>query len=257
MKQALTLGGRCLATYIAVMLLSPMLLGSIGGDWYWAQVALNILLLGAFLYLTYIDGSARGEHAATVSATIRRIQGEGRPAGMELDAKRHMPKVALIAYLVVAVPFALVATANLIAEPYYPPVLLDEAALDSSDAEYQAELSAALQEGETDQTEVPVPLQTPENKAETDSVNPFSVAARLVFIPLLSMFRAFAQNPHGLNLLFLLWAFVMPLGEAVGYLSGPRFRQKKLDAITKGKKKKLRNLKVNQPKPPRAPKTEV
>ena len=58
-----------------------------------------------------------------------------------------------------------------------------------------------------------------------------------------------------LNALFFLFALPVPLFQSIGYLLGPKLRAKKLHDIALGKKRKMRNLKVN--KKPRTPKAEV
>lgn len=234
MKQGLILGGRALGSYAAAVLLCPLVLGGIGPEWHWAQIALNVLLLLAMVYVMYVDGGARGERAATLSATLKRMRESGQPIDPALSARRFMRGVALIAYLTAAVPLMLVAAANLIAEPFYPPVITTEPVAPDAPDETM-----------------------PEAETEPTVINPYNLTARVIFLPALSMYRSFADNPHGLNLMFLAMALLSPLAEPLGYLSGPRWRRKKLEAIKAGKRKKQRNLKVNRPAKPTGPKPLV
>ena len=263
MKQGLKLAGRALATYFLMLILSLLILPGIGGDWYWAQIVLNVLMLGVMALLMYADGGTQGEHAATISATAERMRAEGRPVE-DLKAKCFTRRAALVCYLVILTPFLLVACVNLIAEPYYPPVIIEQ-----SDYDLDAALDAPMQtevqiDPKTDiqaEGQIAIP-QGAENSTETSeaeqSINPFNVAARAVFMTTLSIYSLLGQNPHGLNLLFILFALLIPLPETLGYLAGPKLRQKKLIAIEKGKRRKMRNLKMNKRQPkPREPKHEV
>lgn len=245
-KQGLKLGGRALSTYILGMVLCLLLCASIGGEWYWAQVLLNLALLAGMGLLMFNDGGYRGERACTMTATVERMNSEGKQPSSDMLGGQFDKRVAVVGFLVCALPLLIVAGVNLIAEPYYPPVIVEETDLT---LEEQAEQYEALSDEEK------AALQA---EAEATPTNWPNVVTRVVFMPFVSVFRPFGQNPHGLNLLFVLLAMLASLPAPIGYLCGPMLRRKKLIDIEKGKKRKLRKLKVHQkPKEPRKPKMEV
>ena len=86
-------------------------------------------------------------------------------------------------------------------------------------------------------------------------INWVNVGARVVFMPYVFSYGLVSNAT--LNLLFLLYGFPMPVAAFVGYMMGPKLRQKKLKDIALGKKRKMRNLKVNRQRKPRGPKAEV
>ena len=92
-----------------------------------------------------------------------------------------------------------------------------------------------------------------EESEEDVVINPVNVVARAVFMPYVSVYTLVSGKV--LNALFFLFSLPLPAACAAGYLMGPKMRDKKLHDIAKGKKRKMRNLKVN--KKPRTPKAEV
>lgn len=246
MKQGLAMGGRALSTYVVSMVLLLLVGLGISDDWYWLQLVINVAMLGGMGMLLFSDGGVRGERACTLDVTRERMRADGHTPDPSVEHNGFSQKAMLVAYLTAVLPLLLIAGVNLAVEPYYPaPVFesspwLDEALSgEHTEAEIQALVDA---NAPTD--------------AEPTLVNWANVVARIAFIPFLASYRWFYQDPHGLNLLFVAFALLYPLPEIAGYAMGPKLRVKKLQAIQKGKKRKMRNLKVNQ-KRREPPKPEV
>lgn len=247
-KQGLKLGAGALITYFISAILSMTLLVEMSGKWYALQVILNLVLFGLMALLMFQNGGNAGEKACTITATVERIRQEGREPDPKVLKGRFDKRVALIAFLTCALPLFIVAGVNLAAEPYYPPVLVDPAAPTVEEiAQQYSEMS--------DEERAAFDAQIAEEKTPTNWVN---VVARVVNMPYICVYSPMGMNPHGLNLLFLLFAVVSALPTPIGYLCGPALRKKKLMDIEKGKKRKMKRLKVNRkPRKPSPPKMEV
>lgn len=245
MRQGLNMGGRALGTYVMALVLALLAGLGISSDLYWLQISINVFLLAGMCLMLLSDGGVRGERACTTTATIARMEKEGKTPDETTRAGRFERKNALIGYIAAALPLLLLACANLVAEPFYPPVIIEETQIDlDMSVESEEEAQAYLQAHEPPEEETPV--------------NWINVAARVGFSPVMASYWAFRQNPHGLNLLFLAFSLIWPLPQTIGYLRGPALREKKLRDIEKGKKKKMRNLRVNKkPRTPKPPKMEV
>lgn len=253
-KQGLKMGWRALGVYLMAVVLCALLCLPIGADWYWAQVLLNLALLAAMGLLSFSDGGYRGEKACTMSALERRLLQEGRTPGPEVAAGKFYPAAALAAFLTCALPLLAIAGVNLAAEPYYPAAVEQEQAQEQEALLEQLEQLDQMSPEEQEQAL----LEAQELAQQAGPTNWFNVVARITFMAFVFLYQPFAQNPHGLNWLFLALALLPALPAPIGYLLGPRLRRKKLMDIEKGKKRKLKRLRVHQkPKTPKEPKREV
>ncbi|MEG0934086.1 MAG: hypothetical protein RSJ41_00695 [Clostridia bacterium] len=245
MKQGLKLGGRALAIYLMDAVLSLLVLGGIGDDWRWMQLVLNGLMLAGMAVVMFESGAYRGERAATLSATVERMQEENHVPDEATRAGCFSKKVAGICALTVLLPLLAVASINLIAQPLYPPVMAEE---NAPTPEELGAMLAGMNEGERAQYE----MELREQVAKTNYV---SVATRLVFMPMVGVYGFFGRNPTGLNWLFVLFSALVALPAALGYLLGPQYRAKKLEQMRKSNRRKLRKAKVSAQRRP--PKPEV
>ncbi len=246
------MGARALGVYGIALVLCAMLCLPIGGDWYWAQALLNVALLAGMGLMSFADGGYRGERACTVAALEQRQLQEGRTPGPEVAAGKFYPAAALVAFLTCALPLLAVAGLNLAAEPYYP-----QAVVDSAQAQQQEALLEQLEQMTPEEQEQAL-LEVQELAQQAGPTNWFNVVARITFMAYVFLYQPFAQNPHGLNCLFILLALLPALPAPIGYLLGPKLRKKKLVEMEKGKKRKLKRLRVHQkPRTPREPKREV
>lgn len=241
--------GRAIGSYAVTAFLALILLAGVGASQIWIQIGLSFVLIAGMCYISFLDGGARGERACTVSATVERIKNENGKVESDMLKDCFSKKVALTAYALIASVLLLVSVINIIAAPYYPPVII------SSVNEMSLEEMAAAYEAMTDEEVAAMRAEAEKARAST---NYFNVAARAVFMPFFSVYPSFNDNPEGLNLLFLLFSVLIPIPEVAGYLMGPSLRVRKLKAIEAGKKRKLKKLRVNQKKREiKPPKMEV
>lgn len=246
LKQGLKMGLHALGTYFIFMVVCLLLCSTMGEDYYWIQVVLNLMLLGGMGALMVNDGGYRGEKACTAAATMERMEKEGKQVPDEMRKTGFFRGAALVAYLTVAIPLLALAGVNLAVEPYYPAYVAEE-----SDLSFEEQSQQYLEMTEEERAALT-------EEAASHPINWTNVAARAVFMPYVAVYHFFEQNPHGLNLIFVLFALLSALPESIGYLCGPSLRKRKLTEIQKGKKRKMKKLKVHQaPKEPRKPKMEV
>ena len=192
---------------------------------------LNIAVLLGFILVAFNEGAYNGEKACTLAVSLEKQMKEGRVVDEKMRSQVFSKKTGVTMLVICLMPFLLISLLNLAVAPMYP----------------ETESVQVEHEKWTDPNEI----------AETQEirVNPVNIAARLVYMPYVF---SYSLVPNAtLNLLFLLYAFPMPLAAFIGYMMGPKLRQKKLRDIALGKKRKMRNLKVNRQRKPRGPKAEV
>lgn len=229
MKTSLKMAAHLWGYHILMLVIAVFFLSSMGDSWY--GIALNVLLLAAMVMMAFNDGIYQGEKGCTLAASLEKQAKEGRRIDEKLKNQVFNKKVAAWVLILGSLPFLLVSAVNAAVAPLYPeiPVL--------SEAEPEEEKSFSFAE-----------------ESEEDVViNPVNVVARAVFMPYVSVYTLVSGKV--LNALFFLFSLPLPAACAAGYLMGPKMRDKKLHDIAKGKKRKMRNLKVN--KKPRTPKAEV
>ena len=219
--------------YLVAVLVSVLFLSSLNTGV--IQLVLGVVLLAAFVLLAYSDGAYNGERGCTLNATIEKQVKEGRSVAEQTARYAFSRKTAIVTFVICLIPFLAVSTINLIAEPFFPETVVEEE---------EEEHEAFYFDYDADPTE-----------RETVRTNWAKIVARVLYMPYVFVYERVSN--HTLNWLFMLFAFVMPTSQLVGYLSGPRLRKKKLHDIALGKKRKMRNLKVHKDKGPRRPKAEV
>lgn len=230
MKTGLKYATRIWLYHILLLILGMMFLAGISNDV--LRIGLNVLMLAAMLLMSFNEGAYNGEKACTLAASLEKQLKEGRT--LDDKAKEQVFSRRIGAWLMIfgCLPFLLVSTVNAIVAPYYPEVVVQEEEEDTVGDfafDYDAE------------------------EEEAAPVNKVNVFARLVFMPYVSIYTMVRGNV--LNALFFLFSLPLPAAATVGYLLGPKMREKKLKDIARGKKRKMRNLKVNRK--PRQPKAEV
>ncbi len=268
MKPAFKMGWQMLVYHIIAMVLSLMFVSMLGSA-LWLQIILSLALLAAYCFMLYSDGCSRGERAATLSVQTDRQREVGRAVDPDLAQDCFKPSTAWKGYLIGICLTALIAICNIVAEPFFPPFQpmsdeeLSELNASMQTAQQQLAMQPELEAGP--EGELVVPDETPAPAVVADEagaadvrINPFNIVARIVFTPFLFLYTPLQHHAVLLNWLFLVLALAVPLLAPIGYLQGPRLRQKKLIMIEQGKKRKMRNLKVNKkPRGPKGPKMEV
>ena len=198
------------------------------------SIIMNVMLLLGVMAMAFNEGSYSGEKACTLAVSLEKQLKEGRRIDEKLKAQVYDRKVAAWIMIFGAAPLLLLSTINVIVAPLYPePVAVIEEAEDAVG-------SFAFDYDD-------------EKQEETVPINVVNVISRIVFMPFVTVYNMVSSSV--LNALFFLFSLPMPLMEAIGYLNGPKMREKKLKDIARGKKRKMRNLKVN--KKPRQQKAEV
>lgn len=210
-------------------------------DWLWLQATLSILLYAGFCMMAYNEGGWSGERACTVEKTISKRIAEGKGVAPEMEKQRFNKKHAVVCFLIVSIPLCALATANLIASPNYPAIDIAEEGAQSDDPfSYDASQTGA---------EAPV---------EPMGSLLLRVITRFVFLPLIALYSVLQNNQTLLYIVFIPFSFIMPACTAIGYLNGPKIRDKKLLDIARGKHRKQRGLLVNRnQRGPKQPKPEV
>jgi len=221
----------------------------------------GLLVYALFVMLLYGDGADRGERASTLLATVEKLESENKDVDEQFKKQTFLKKRAVIAFLASSLPFALLAIVNLIfADPgsvsentlgtitrivFLPVTWLSRVITDlvgweldglwqSASSVYQGLLDY---EGGLDISLLPAAMNTTAS---------FATAYNLHYVTIL---RAS----------FIVLAFIPPAAQMIGYLQGPKLRDKKMKEIAKGTRKKRKKLKVfgNKKSGPRQMKPEV
>ncbi len=235
MKMGLKYATHVWGYYAVALAIGLMFLSGMGSTWF--AIALDAVLMLAIMLMVFNDGAYNGEKACTLTVSLEKQFKEGRRIDEKLKAQVFNRKIAAWILIIGALPFLLISAVNAIVAPLYPEVIYDQAA----EQEQQEKVGSFEFDYSDEQQEPGAP------------VNGVNVIARLVFMPFVSVYTMVRGNV--LNALFFLFSLLLPCMEAVGYLCGPKMRDKKLHDIARGKKRKMRNLKVN--KKPRQQKAEV
>ncbi len=231
MKVSFSYAMKTWGIYLVLVLIAVLFLAGTSGSA--LMMALNVVLVAGFALLAFNDGAYNGEKACTLEASIEKQLKEGRVVDERTRQYTFSRKTGVVMFAICLAPFLLLSVLNLAVAPLYP-------------ANETAEVEEVEREPFT------YDYEAAENP-DRGSVNVVNVVARVVFMPYVFTYNLVSASV--LNLLFLLYSFVIPSAAFVGYMMGPRLRMKKLHDIALGKKRKMRNLKVN--KGPRRPKAEV
>ena len=219
--------------YAVLVLLSVLFVSGLGSGV--LAIVMNAVLLLAFLALVFNEAAYNGEKGCTLAATLDKQVKEGRTVDERTKKQVFSRKTGVIMLLICLAPFLIVSTVNLIVAPQ----VLDMSA-------------PAVEEEEEEEDAF---SYDPDATVEAAPVCRANVVARLVYMPFVTSYSYVTNG--ALCGLFMLYAFITPLTAFVGYMLGPKLRQKKLHDIALGKKRKARNLKVHKQRTPRGPKAEV
>lgn len=234
MKMGLRYVTRVWGYYGLLLLLGVLFLGNISTTG--VALALNAALILIGMLMAYNEGAYSGEKACTLAASLEKQMKEGRNIDEKLRSQVYNKKIAAWILIIGSAPFLLISAVNAIVAPFYPEIMNEP----------------AVEEG-AEETTGAFEFDYSEEEAEPVSVNWVNVIARVMFMPFVSVYTLVRGNV--LNALFFLFSLPLPAACAYGYLMGPKLRDRKLHDIAKGKKRKMKNLKVN--KKPRQQKAEV
>ena len=232
MKMGLKLSTHIWSYHLLMALIGLIFISGMGGAWYGLLV--NAALILGMIVMALNEGAYHGEKACTLAVSLEKQIKEGRRIDEKLKDQVFNKKIAAWILIIGSLPFLLVSAVNAIVAPFYPEITVDEMQV--------AESTVGSFE-----------FNYEEQETEEAIVNPVNIVARLVFMPYVSIYTLVSGRV--LNALFFLFSLLLPGAEAVGYLLGPKMRERKLKDIARGKKRKMRNLKVH--KKPRQPKAEI
>jgi len=218
--------------YLADALLCGLFLMSFA-DWVIVQAVVCLLLLIGFCMMCYNEGGWSGEKDVTLDRTAEKRIEEGKMNKADY-VRAFNKKHALACFLAASIPLCALAVANLAVSPAYPePTALTEQTENTQDPFYYNDSAAQI--------------------AEEAAANPepagqmaLRVGTRVAFVPLLPLFTLLHEHRTILYIIFIPFSFVMPACTAIGYLNGPRIREKKIEELARGKVRKRKGLLVGE-----------
>lgn len=208
------------------------------------SVLMGALLYAAYIVVMYGEGCGFGEHACTVRDTVRKLESEGKKPSDDMEKESYDPKKGLIAALVLAAPLILLALINLL--------MADKT---SSGENIVGVITRVINLPSAFMTR----LCTEKIVTEIEGAKAAAVAALSVFDYgkvdtglLATAFKTIgvygsAVDVSSLNLMRLLFipTGILPgLSMFIGYLQGPRLREKTVKDMLKGSRKKRKKLKM-------------
>lgn len=211
------------------------------------SVLMGALLYAAYIVVMYGEGCGFGEHACTVRDTVRKLESEGKKPSDDMEKESYDPKKGLIAALVLAAPLVLLALANLLAAnprsagenllgvitrvvnlpSAFLTRLCTEAIVTEIDGAKQAAITV-LKAFEYDSA-----LDINFDSLAT-GFRPIIMYGSAVDVSMLTLMR----------LLFIPSGILPGLSMFIGYLQGPRLREKTVKDMLKGSRKKRKKLKM-------------
>ncbi len=229
MKQSIKLGFKygvhVWGYHLAAAILGIAFISSMTGV---LGIIVNSLLIVGIVAIALNEGAYHGERACTVAATIEKQEKEGRRVS---ELQRNMVfKRSVAAWIMIfgCLPFLLLSGLNLM------------------DAKSNAQLSdEQTQQVETTQKDEGFAFDYDEDDQQSVfDISPARAATRLAFSSYVAFYSLMSNEL--LNIMFFVFSLPVAAGMAIGYLCGPYLRNRKLHDIAKGKKRKMRNLKVNK-----------
>ena len=262
MREGIKFGIRILGKYFVMLILSLLFLSMISSDQLWLQAILNAVILAGFALLTLNDAGAQGERAETLRASLEARRKEGASVEPALEAKAYRPTVAFTGFAVAVLPLLIIALLNLASLPAHPESLdpanfaaVQTTLPDSDPQPVETALPDSAGQGAADTTSPEAEPAAPEVEpaAPEAPLNIFNTIARVAFSPFIALYGLLSNHLMALYVLMVPLSFFLPSFALAGYLSGPKLRQKKLEAIKKGirakKRKEKRARKSSGPKP--------
>ena len=203
-----------------------------------ASAAIRIPVIGALvaagIMLVFVDGSFRGERDSAMSEMLDKHSAKGDYKASEKElAKRYSPPKGILGALLGGLPLLLIALyVALTAQPYAYSLQDLPSWLNSYMS--RPEIGGAVQ----------YPTAGPAPVALTDYLR---VGVRFMLFPYVGLFGTMSD---ALSLMFYrispLFAMILPVSSAVGYLFGPRRRAKYVKSIETAKRTPKKRLKKDR-----------
>lgn len=240
--------------HLTIMLFSA-LVSFVGKPILGSILSLSVYIL--YIFMMYADGAERGERACTLTATVEKLQAEGKIADVMMKKQMFEKKKAVHAFIFSALPFFLLAVLNVI---FSEPGSIFENTLGTITrivflpcawlTRIMTELVGWNMDGLFEMTKgifsaidySGINFTTLSQSVENASQLVYSFDAHYVTL---------------LRILFIPLSVVPSFAMMLGYLAGPKYREKKLKEIEEGSRKKRKKLKVNKKTKTRVIKPEV
>ena len=245
---------KSLSMHLAMMLFS-MLVSFVGKPIIGILMSLAVYII--YVFMMYADGAERGERACTLSATVQKLESEGKNIDDKMRKQMFEKKKAVSAFIIASLPLFLLAVANVIFANhgtisenflgtitrivFMPCAWLTRTFTElvgwnvEGAMEFSKNIFATIDYNGIDFMKVASAVKNTQQLSSAFNAHYITIL-RLLFIPL-SMVPSFAMM--------------------IGYLQGPRFRVKKLKEIEEGSRKKRKKLKVNKKTKTRVARPEV
>ena len=208
------------------------------------SVIMGALLYGAYVVVMYGEGCGFGEHACTVRDTVDKLKAENKNVSAEMEKETYDPKKGLLAMLILAGPLVLLAVINLLlADPQ------------SAGENYLGVATRIFNLPSAFMTR----LCTERIVTDIDGAKAAAVAVLGAFdygkvdtgilstaLRTIGMYGAAidVSSLMLMRILFIPAGILPPLAMFVGYLQGPRLREKTVKEMLKGSHKKKKKLKM-------------
>ena len=245
---------KCLTMHLTMMLFS-LLVSFVGKPI--IGILLGFAVYAVYVFMMYAEGAERGERACSLSATVLKLESEGKIVDEKMKKQMFEKSKAIKAFVIASLPLFLLAVVNVIfAEKgaihenfigtitrivFMPCAWLTRIFTElvgwniDGVMDFSKNLFSAIEYSGIDFAKV---AEITKNSAQlvTAYNQHFITILRVLFIPL---------------------SVVPALSMMIGYLRGPKFREKKLKEIEEGSRKKRKKLKVNKKTKTRVARPEV
>lgn len=207
------------------------------------SVVMGALLYAAYVIVMYGEGCGFGEHACTVRDTVNKLKAENKTVSDNLEKEVYEPKKGVYAAIILAAPLVLLAIVNIVFANKgaqetvigvvtrifnLPCAFMTRWCTESIVTEIEGAKKATLAIlGAFDFGSVGV-------EGLTSSLKDIGTYGSALDVSSLTLMRW----------LFIPAAILPPAAMCVGYLQGPRLREKTVKDMLKGSRKKKKKLKM-------------
>lgn len=245
---------KCLTMHLTMMLFS-LLVSFVGKPI--IGIIMGAAVYAVYVFIMYAEGAERGERACTLSATVQKLEGEGKSIDDKMRKQMFEKSKAVKAFLIASLPLFLLAVANVIfAEngAIHENTLGTVTRIAFMPCAWITRIFNELVGWNMDGV-----LKLSSDLFGTVEYSGMNFAKAAEAAKNVSNLVT-AYNAHYITILRILFvplSFVPPFFMMVGYMRGPFFREKKMKEIEEGSRKKRKKLKVNKKTKTRVARPEV
>lgn len=245
---------KCLTMHLTMMVFS-LLVSFVGKPI--IGIILGAVIYGVYVFMMYGEGAERGERACTLSATVSKLESEGRIVDQNMKKQTFEKRKAVKAFIISSMPLFLLALANVIFGAngeIHENLLGTITRIVFMPCAWLTRIFTELVGWNIDGV---VELSNTLFAAVDYNGIDFSKVADTAKNTLTLVTAYNAHYITILRLLFIPLSFVPSFAMMIGYFAGPKFREKKLKEIEEGSRKKRKKLKVNKKSKARVARPEV